>query len=958
LRYRGGRLLSVAGNKPLVLDDPDAVWVVYSGHVEVFAVRVEAGEVVGARTHLFRVDNGEALFGMDLADSPIGLLAAAAPGTRLLRVRRSGLAALGETAEFAPFVAELVEGWVDRLSASMVRELPPRDFELLESGTERALAELDVARARGRTLWVKHLAGSSQYLGRSDLPAIGVNGALPLSPQAWLQAAGPLRLTAVDTHTALGEQSIWEYLDHFGQLALTCLRIESERQQHAQRARIDERLRTDRARLDGAFMRLAAVLAPRWSRAWADGDGQDALLASCRLVGDAIGIEIKAPRLTSGTSREAPLRAIARASGVQTRRVALRGAWWRQEGGPMVGYLQVNEQPVALLPVGGRAYEVHDPITGTRQRVTDQVAETLSLFADTFYRPFENRRLSTRDVIAFGLKGCGADVWRIVLTGLAVGLLGLLTPIATGNLFSLVIPGAHLSLLLQLGLLLLIAAIVAAVFQVVRELAVVRLATRMQESIEAAMMDRLLNLPVTFFRDYSAGDLTQRALGIGFVREALTGPALSLIFTAIFGIPSFVLLFFYDGRLALLATALVAILVVAFVISSRYQLLYQRRIADIAGRLSGTVLQLINGVPKLRVAGAEDRAFAFWAARFAEQRQVAYQARLVNNALTTFTAVFPVVSTMAIFYLMSYHLDPPPSIGNFMAFNTAFLQFTMAALGLTQAFTMIYQVVPAYERTGPIFETPPEVDPSKADPGELSGAIEVDQVSFRYQADGPLILDSVSIECRPGEFIALVGPSGSGKSTLLRLLLGFDTPESGAILYDGRDLATLDIRAVRQQIGSVLQNGRLMAGDIFTNIVGSSTLTMDDAWEATDMAGLKDDIKLMPMGMNSYIAEGGGTLSGGQRQRLMVARAIVKKPRIIFFDEATSALDNRTQEIVSRSLENLAATRVVIAHRLSTIVNADRIYVLQHGRLVESGTYRELMQRRGVFAQLARRQIA
>jgi ABC-type bacteriocin/lantibiotic exporter with double-glycine peptidase domain len=279
-------------------------------------------------------------------------------------------------------------------------------------------------------------------------------------------------------------------------------------------------------------------------------------------------------------------------------------------------------------------------------------------------------------------------------------------------------------------------------------------------------------------------------------------------------------------------------------------------------------------------------------------------------------------------------------------------------LGLTQAFSVLYQVLPAYERARPILTTLPEVDPSKTDPGELSGAIEVDHVSFRYQPGGPLVLDDVSLHCRPGEFIALVGPSGSGKSTLLRLLLGFDTPEAGAILYDGRDLATLDIRAVRRQIGSVLQNGRLMSGDIFTNIVGSSTLTLDDAWEAARMAGLEEDIKLMPMGMNSYISEGGGTLSGGQRQRLMIARAIVTRPRILFFDEATSALDNRTQEIVSQSLQNLAATRVVIAHRLSTIVNADRIYVLQHGRVVETGTYRELMQRRGVFAQLARRQIA
>jgi ATP-binding cassette subfamily C protein len=273
-------------------------------------------------------------------------------------------------------------------------------------------------------------------------------------------------------------------------------------------------------------------------------------------------------------------------------------------------------------------------------------------------------------------------------------------------------------------------------------------------------------------------------------------------------------------------------------------------------------------------------------------------------------------------------------------------------------YTSLLVIVPTYERLRPILQAAPEVEAGQAEPGELGGAIDVDRVSFRYHADGPLVLDDVSLHFRPGEFVALVGPSGSGKSTLLRLLLGFEAPVAGAILYDGRDLATLDVRAVRRQIGTVLQSGRLMTGDIFSNIVGASTLTVDDAWEAARMAGLDADIRAMPMGMHSVIGEGLSTLSGGQRQRLLIARAIVSRPRIIFFDEATSALDNRTQEIVSRSLESLAATRVVIAHRLSTVVNADRIYVLQNGRVVESGTYRELMQRRGVFADLARRQIA
>jgi ABC-type bacteriocin/lantibiotic exporter with double-glycine peptidase domain len=330
----------------------------------------------------------------------------------------------------------------------------------------------------------------------------------------------------------------------------------------------------------------------------------------------------------------------------------------------------------------------------------------------------------------------------------------------------------------------------------------------------------------------------------------------------------------------------------------------------------------------------------------------------VVDGTAVFTAAYPVLASLVLFGVMALSLDPRPPIGALLAINAAFGQFVAAALALSEVLPALLLVVPAYERARPILRAAPEVETGQVAPGELSGAIAVDRVSFRYTADGPLVLDDVSLEFGPGEFVALVGASGSGKSTLLRLLLRFESPAAGAVFYDGHDLALLDARAVRRQIGTVLQSGRLMSGDILTNIVGASSLTVDDAWAAARMARLDEDIEAMPMGMHTIIGEGGSTLSGGQRQRLLIARAIVGRPRMVFFDEATSALDNRTQDVVTRSLEELAATRVVIAHRLSTVVNADRIYVLQNGRVVESGTYRQLMQQRGVFAGLARRQIA
>jgi ATP-binding cassette subfamily C protein len=316
---------------------------------------------------------------------------------------------------------------------------------------------------------------------------------------------------------------------------------------------------------------------------------------------------------------------------------------------------------------------------------------------------------------------------------------------------------------------------------------------------------------------------------------------------------------------------------------------------------------------------------------------------------------------MSIFYYNAYLMAQPGmkpfTTGEFLAFLAAFTQFLTATLLMSSSVVSVLNIVPLYERAQPIFHTLPEVSAAKSTPGDLRGDIEISHVTFRYKPNTPPILRDISVSVQTGRFVAFVGPSGSGKSTLFRLLLGFETPESGAIYYDGQDLAGLDIQEVRRQMGVVLQNGRLVNADIFTNIVGSAPLTMEDAWEAVRLAGMEPDIRQMPMGMHTVIGEGGGSLSGGQRQRLMIARAIVGKPRVILFDEATSALDNETQSCVSRSLEKLQATRIVIAHRLSTVMNADCIYVMDKGVVVQSGTFTELMAQGGLFHELAKRQL-
>jgi ABC-type bacteriocin/lantibiotic exporter with double-glycine peptidase domain len=391
------------------------------------------------------------------------------------------------------------------------------------------------------------------------------------------------------------------------------------------------------------------------------------------------------------------------------------------------------------------------------------------------------------------------------------------------------------------------------------------------------------------------------------------------------------------------------------------QLNNQRSMFRIRGLITGLVLQLINGVSKIRVSGAEDSAFREWTRKFSSQKRLAFRIGLLGNIVQVFNRVYPIAGTALLFFMFGWFRDQAAenhekftmSTGQFVAFNGVFNNVLSSMLSLSGVVLDLMIIFPLFERLRPIIETQPEVDEAKGHPGELSGEIEIYHLSFRYTPDSPLILKDISYRIRPGEFVALVGGSGSGKSTLLRLLLGFEKPESGAIFYDSQELSSLDLREVRQQIGVVLQSSKLMPTDIYRNIIGSQTnLTVNDAWEAARMAGLDRDIKNMPMGMHTVVSEGGGTFSGGQRQRLMVARAMVSRPRIVFFDEATSAMDNETQRTVTESLDAMQATRIVIAHRLSTIINADRIFVLQNGELVQSGSYAELMNQPGPFSDL------
>lgn len=683
------------------------------------------------------------------------------------------------------------------------------------------------------------------------------------------------------------------------------------------------------------------------------------LAGTLSLVLHAIGI--KAVFKVTDPSLDAfdELQQLVEQVGVSMRSVKLEGRnWWLEDSGPLLATLKSTAKPVALLPIeGSRGYQMHD-LSGTSARIVlldESTSADLAAGAFMFFRKFPTHSIGLVELLRFGLYNSNRDWLTILACGLLGGGLALFTPVATGILVDEIIPNGRDNELTQLTALLVAAAFGVAAFELTRSLALLRLEGRLSNASEAAVIDRLMNLPVPFFKDYAAGDLAQRALTINHILGQLTNTTQSIVMTWVFSLFSFFYMFILNWQLGLVATGLVAMIVVVTVVANFLRLRLERKVYALQGAIASRILQILNGIGKIRTVGAENRAFALWARDFATQKKVDIQVRSLSNMLIVFNASFIVIASVCLFASIAY-LQRDISTGVFVTFNTAFTQFLSSTLALASALTGSLSIIPLYERAKPILTALPEQQSSRVQASPLKGAVEISRVSFSYSHEGPLILDDISIRINRGEFVAFVGPSGSGKSTIFRILLGFETPHSGAVYYDNQDLTGLDARSVRRQLGVVLQNGKLMPGDIYTNIVGSAPRSIDEAWEAARMAGLADDIKAMPMGMQTVIAEGAGTISGGQRQRLMIARALVNRPAVLLFDEATSALDNQTQAIVANSVRELDATRIVIAHRLSTIMQADRIFVIVGGKVVETGNYQSLMTLNGHFAELSKRQ--
>ena len=644
-----------------------------------------------------------------------------------------------------------------------------------------------------------------------------------------------------------------------------------------------------------------------------------------------------------------------RPHGLMRRSIRLDPGWYRDAMGPMLAFRREDGAAVALLPKPLYGYSCYDPNNGKTVRIDSASAGQFREDAWCFYVPLPLRKIGTSDLLLY-LKDClhPGDYLLLFVLSLAVTAIGLLMTDVTRALTGFVLESGNLPLLAGTAAFMISALVSSRLISAGRQLMMDRIGIKTSFALDAAMMMRVMNLPASFFREYSSGELASRYSAVGHFCGMVLGNVFSLGLSACLSLLYIVQIFHFTPVLVVPALLIILTGTVVGAVSGLAQLRHSRRIMENAAKENGLSFSLINGVQKIRLAGAEKRAFAKWGHVYAETAALNYNPPMVIRGGQAIAAAISLAGTIFLFYSAATGGVTP---SQYIAFNTAYGAVTAAFTSLAGVGLSVAGIRPVLEMAAPILETEPEFSENRSPVLTLHGDIELSNVSFRYNREMPYVIRDMDLKIRPGEYIGIVGTTGCGKSTLIRLLLGFETPERGAIYYDGKDMTGLDLRSLREHIGSVTQDGSLFQGDIFSNIsISAPQMSLEDAWEAAEIAGIADDIRRMPMGMQTQISEGQGGISGGQKQRLMIARAVAPKPQILIFDEATSALDNVTQRKVSEALDKLECTRIVIAHRLSTIRSCSRILVMDQGRFIEEGTYEELVEKNGLFAELIARQ--
>ena len=968
LAARSGTAVPCAGNLPVRLEDPDCVWFIDRGAVDLFLVELKDGVEQAAPHHLLRCEAGRLLPGVapdeqndNGKDTTLSLIAKGLPGTLLQRLPASLLSEV-HPAE----LAEQTDTWLTAITDTLSRFVShlPRPTALAEPGLVHAPAACTLSVRRG-VIWVSEPSvGASLFMDMVDqaqfAEASGPHEALiPLSRTSWLTLFDEAKVSGKSTETLARQGLLLPALACFHTVALNLERL-NRRLAVVDDANLErERTISRRTAEKAARQRLFNIYDLPIDR---DARVEDTALGDAlQIIGRHEGIDFRIPVRSRSSDSPIGLVDVLDASGVRARRVRFRAgeSWWRGDSNALLAFRTEDGQPVALLPgVFGR-YRQLDPVSKRSVRLTAARAEALQQEAWMFYRPLPPENVKPADLLRIAMHGSGADLVRLVIAGLPGGLIKLLPALALGFVANHVVTGGSAGVLYAVAVTLAVFGLLGALLHLLQSSAMMRLEGRSASRVEAAFWDRLMRLPSSILHRHPAGDLAMSGMTFQNLRDGLQGVIADSVLSIVFLLPIFAVIFFYDATLGVIALvfSLVSLLITAAL--GLRQVAPYGRMTGALRRVAGRLFQIVGGIAKLRVENAEGSAFAIWARDYREQKRAELELGTLEGHSRAFGAALPLVAGGVLLFAVVMVSDRNVPVGDFLVVYIVFIAFQSAIARLGESFGAIAAMVPAFDQMRPLLAAIPETAVGGEPVERLGGDVLFDRISFRYDPDGPLILDDVTIRARPGEFIAIAGESGAGKSTLFRLALGIDRPTAGAVYYDGRDLRHLNLKQLRRKIGAVPQSVGLHPQDLWDNIVAHHEgPTTDEVWQTARAAGIEKEIKAMPMGMMTMVGTSGAVLSGGESQRVTIARSLLGSPRVMLLDEATNWLDNESQAKVMQNLALLTSTRIVIAHRLSTLEQADRIFVLQAGKVVQSGSFEELMEVDGAFKELVKRQVA
>ena len=965
IAQRHGTSVPCAGNLPLRLDDPEYVWYIDQGSVNLFIIEFKDGIEQAAPQFLLSRETGALLPGIapDVGDenSTLSVIAKGLPDTVLRRMPVSYLAEVDSAA-----IAEQIDSWLSDITRTLARFVSylPRATALVEADETVTVIPGTLSVHRD-VVWVSlPPVGFSLFMGLVDQTELLHGGnqkdaVIPLTQTAWLTVVNEATITGNSTESLAQQGTLLPALASFHVVAFNLERL-NRRLSVVDDANLDRaRTVTRRVAEDAARRRLFNIYDLPVEE---DVDLENrSLIGAMKIIGQHQGIEFKFPPSVPSSDASLEVKDVLDVSGVRARRVNLRSqdSWWRGNSTAMLAFRQDTNQPLALIPSMFGRYREVDPINKRSARITAKRAVTLAPEAWTFYRPLPTKKLAPWDLLKFTLHGSFPDLVRLFIAGLPAGLIRLLPALALGFVANHIAVGGSTNVLYLVACVLAGFGVLGALLQLLQSSAVMRFEGRAISVLEAAFWDRLMRLPTTILHRRPVGDLAMSGMTFQDLRDTLQGAAAESLLSIISLLPVFGVIFYYDTELGVITLLFSSLSLSVTVVLGMLQIAPHGRMIRSMRRVTGRLFQIIGGIAKLRMESAEGSAFDIWAKDYRDQKIAELELGWLESHSRAFAAALPFLTIGVLLVSVLTIGAESLAIGDFLIVLLVFFTFQTAIARFGESIGEIAAILPAFDQMRPLLSSDPEPLYEGETVAFLAGDILFDRVSFQYDPDGPLILDDVTIHARPGEFVAIAGESGAGKSTIFRLALGLEDPTSGAIYYDGRDLRNLNRKQVRRKIGAVPQSVGLHPQDLWDNVVSHhQDITPDEVWGAARIAEIEDEIKKMPMGMLTMVGNTASVLSGGESQRVTIAGSVIGNPRIMLLDEATNWLDNESQAKVMQNLTSLTSTRIVIAHRLSTLEKADRIYVMQAGKVVQSGSFKELMEIEGVFQELVKRQIA